>query len=249
MRFKFLKRVVFILLVFYSCYSMSQQVADTSLVAKIENPYHTFQSGPLIYIDEMHHNFHTMEGRFKPFSDVMKSDGYNVKSLTRYDLLKSNDILVISNAIHQKNVGNWAQPIHDAFNTEEITLLKNWVASGGRLLIIADHMPFSGATNTLANAFGFDFCDGFAQLSQPTNKPDTFSEENLRLIPSIITDGSFGKKLHSVTTFTGSSFEIPKNAIGILKFLKGDTCLQPKIAWQFDDDTPTKDLELSLIHI
>jgi hypothetical protein len=48
-----------------------------------------------------------------------------------------------------------------------------------------------------------------------------------------------------VTTFTGSSFQIPSNATGILKFLKGDACLQPEVAWEFDEHTKSKDLENS----
>ena len=66
---------------------------------------------------------------------------------------------------------------------------------------------------------------------------------NSRLISSEITNGSNGQKISSVTTFTGSSFSIPKEATGILKFNKGDICLQPKVAWQFKETTPQKDLE------
>ncbi|MGB0915797.1 MAG: hypothetical protein ACPGVI_06975, partial [Crocinitomicaceae bacterium] len=42
---------------------------------------------------------------------------------------------------------------------EEITFIKNWVKKGGKLVLIADHMPFAGAANDLAKAFGFEFCD------------------------------------------------------------------------------------------
>ena len=225
--------------------ALSQQVADTTLVPPIANSYYKNQKGPTVYIDEIHNNFHTKDGRFKPFSSLLERDGYIVKSLTNFDLLKNADVLVISNAIHSNNIRNWQQPIHDAFSSKEIKVLKKWVEAGGRLLIIADHMPFAGATNTLTNAFGFDFCDGFAQLSKPEGEPDLFSEENKRLMTSKITDGTFGKVLTSVTTFTGSSFQIPENAIGIFKFKKGDVCLQPEIAWQFDEDTTSKDLEYS----
>lgn len=228
-----------------SCIAMSQQEVDTLLVPQIVNPYYKTSQGPTVYIDEIHNNFHTKDGRFKPFSTLLERDGYTVKSLTTYDVLNEAEVLVISNAIHTNNIRSWQQPIHDAFSSEDIRILKNWVEEGGRLLIIADHMPFSGATNSLANAFGFDFCDGFAQLSMPENEPDLFSEENKRLLVSKITDGTYGKSITSVTTFTGSSFQIPEKAIGILKFKKGDECLQPEIAWRFDDDTPSKDLKNS----
>ena len=55
-------------------------------------------------------------------------------------------------------------------------------------------MPFAGAANTLANAFGFDFCDGFANLKKDQrNSPDIFSNDNKRLVSSEITDGAFWK--------------------------------------------------------
>nr|WP_321221835.1 hypothetical protein [uncultured Psychroserpens sp.] len=245
MAFKVFKKFIIYSLCAYSCIALSQQVADTTLVPQIDNPYYNTINAPTLYIDEIHNNFHTKEGRFKPFSTLLTRDGYDVKALTNINLLDEKDILVISNALNSRNIGNWQQPIYDAFSSEEIKALKIWVKKGGKLLLIADHMPFSGASNSLANAFGFDFCDGFAQLSKPQNEPDLFSEENKRLLSSIITDGTFGEPVTSVTTFTGSSFEMPEKARGILKFLKGDECLQPEIAWQFNDTTPSKDLRSS----
>lgn len=242
----FSNNLKYVLIIFVSCqwyYCTSQQIADTTLVPKVGTPYHILDEGPKVYIDEMHNNFHTLNGRFKPFATLLARDGYQVKSLLSFDDLNDTDILVISNAINSKNSSRWEQPIHDAFDAKEIKQIKQWVHQGGRLLIIADHMPFSGATNTLANAFGFDFCDGFAQLTKEENQPDHFSEENKRLLSSKLTDGTYGQPLKSVTTFTGSSFQIPSNATGILKFIKGDSCLQPEIAWQFDEDTKTKDLD------
>lgn len=224
------KQIVSSCILCCSFIGISQQLADTTLVPQIGKPYYKAQKGPTVYMDEIHNNFHTKDGRFRPFSTLLKRDGYEVKPLTNFELLKNIDVLVISNAINSKNIGNWQQPIHDAFSSEDINTLKKWVENGGRLLIIADHMPFSGAINSLANAFGFDFCDGFAQLSQPQNEPDIFSEENNRLLTSKITDGTYGKQLNNVTTFTGSSFQIPEKAIGVLKFKKGDVCLQSEIA-------------------
>lgn len=220
----------------------AQQKVDTLRVHEIKNPYHKGHEGPKVFIDEQHNNFQTFNGRFQPFSTLLQSDGYRVAPIRAFEVLGETDILVISNPINSKNIGNWQQPIHDAFNTDEIKIIKQWVLNGGRLLLIADHMPFAGAANSLVQAFGFDFCDGFAQLNNPDNQFDVFSVNNNRLLKTQITDGTYGKALNSVTTFTGSSFQIPTQAIGILKFKKGDTCLQPEVAWQFDDQTKTKDL-------
>jgi hypothetical protein len=233
------------LVTFFILFSLNaQQNVYTKIEIKIVNPRFDNYKGPRIVIDQSHHNFHQLNGRFKPFADLMTSDGYQLDSIVDYKRLLKNDVLVISNPINQKNIGNWRQPIYNAFSSEDIIYIKEWVKKGGKLLLIADHMPFSGAANKLANAFGFDFCDGFAyQKKENRNAPDIFSIHNNRFLNTIISDGTLGEKIDNITTFTGSSFTIPKNAIGILKFIKGDYCLAPEIAWRFNDDTPRTDLE------
>ena len=222
----------------------TQQRADDVIIPKIENPRFKEGKGARILIDQSHNNFHQLNGRFKPFADLMTNDGYQLDSINDIKKLLKNDVLVISNPINQKNIRNWRQPIYNAFSEEDISYIKNWVKKGGKLLLIADHMPFSGAANKLANAFGFNFCDGFAyQKKENRNAPDVFSIQNNRFLNSVISDGTLGKKIDNITTFTGSSFTIPKKAKGILKFKKGDYCLAPEIAWRFNDDTPSSDLE------
>lgn len=235
--------VVF-LMIFLTSFCFSQQRVANIDAPKINNPRFLKSKGPVIYIDQTHQNFHQKEGRFKPFANLLTADGYKVDSIINLKKLKSNDILVIANPIHQKNVGNWRKPIHAAFTKTEIAFIKNWVKKGGRLILIADHMPFAGAANNLANAFGFNFYDGFAYLQkEKRNLPDVFSEDNERLISSEITDGTLGKKINTITTFTGSAFTIPDTAKGILKFKKDDYCLTPAIAWQFNGNTPRHDLK------
>jgi hypothetical protein len=222
----------------------AQQDADQIIIPKFDEPTFNLGNGPKVYIDQSHHNFHQKSGRFKPFADLLTADGYQVDSIINLKKLHKQDVLVISNPINQKNLGNWQQPIHDAFTQEEIIFLQNWVAEGGNLLLIADHMPFAGAANTLANAFGFNFCDGFANLDkEQKNSPDIFSKENKRLLSSELTDGLKTGNIDELTTFTGSSFTIPKGAKGVLKFLKGDVCLAPEIAWQFNETTTRTYLE------
>lgn len=233
-----------IVMVFLTSFCFSQQRAGNIDIPKIEHPRFLNSARQTIYIDQMHQNFHRKEGRFKPFADLLTADGYKLDSIINFKKLKTDDILVIANPVHQKNFRNWRRPIHTAFAKTEIDFLQNWVKKGGRLILIADHMPFAGATNNLANAFGFNFYDGFAYLQkEKRNLPDVFSEDNERLISSEITDGTLGKKINTITTFTGSAFTIPKTAKGILKFKKDDYCLTPDIAWQFNEDTPRQDLE------
>lgn len=234
----------FFFVLFAQTFLNAQQTADNIIIPKIENPRFKKNKGSKIVIDQGHHNFHQINGRFKPFADLMTADGYQLDSLQNLKDLTEDNILVISNPIHQRNVRNWRQPIHSAFSKDEIIYLKKWVKNGGKLLLIADHMPFAGAANSLAKAFGFNFCDGFAyQQKEQRNAPDIFSINNKRFLNTIISDGTLGKKIDNITTFTGSSFTIPKKAKGILKFKKGDYCLAPEIAWRFNDNTPSTDLE------
>lgn len=231
------------LLFFSEAVLIAQQQADTSYIINIETPRFPSENSPKILIDGMHNNLHQLNSGFAPFAKLAKADGFNVGALNSYGQLSEANILVIANPINSKNQGNWSRPVYTAFEDEEIQKIRNWVEDGGSLLLIADHMPFAGAAGKLANAFGFDYCDGFAQLSGMENGNEIFSKANNRLINNIITNGTFGKSIDRVTTFTGSSFSIPGEAIGILKFLENDRCLQPETAWQFNDSTKTSDLD------
>ncbi|WP_235297325.1 YybH family protein [Portibacter marinus] len=195
------------------------------------------ESGPIIHIDETHNNFHILSMRFAPFAKLARLDGYRPKEFTTKTQLENVVILVIANPIHVDNVGNWKRPIHFAFSEEEVKEIKKWVHEGGRLLLIADHMPFSGAAQNLAQEFGFDFCDGFTNVANQVNGNDVFSIENGKLLHHDIVNGTLGHPIKHLTTFTGSAFAKPENAEGILAFEAVDTCLQPDIAWRFDSTT------------
>ena len=57
--------------------AMAQQFADPEFDAKVIRPAFT-DTHPLVLLDEAHNNFHTTFGRYKPFVDLLKNDGYNV---------------------------------------------------------------------------------------------------------------------------------------------------------------------------
>ena len=225
--------------------SFSQQQPDNSFVTEFDSPNFSAENSPLILIDEMHNNLHILSTGFGPFAGLAKADGFKVEAFNSYSLLDNTDIFVIANPINEKNQGNWKRPIYSAFKNDEIEKLKKWVENGGRLLLIADHMPFAGAANELAMAFGFEYCDGFAQLSERENQNDIFSRSNKRLPESPVTNGQYGKEISKLTSFTGSSFKIPEAAIPVISFQHNDRCLQPEIAWQFNDSTKTSELSPS----
>ena len=77
-----------------------QQVNDPDFTGQVEHPAFT-KSHPRIGIDEAHRNFHTRNGRYKPFAALMESDGFVVTAAPHFDArsLKGVDILVIANAM------------------------------------------------------------------------------------------------------------------------------------------------------
>jgi hypothetical protein len=235
-------KVTSLVIAFLSVFSLpllGQQVADTLFNPAIANPAYQTGRGSVVLIDEAHANFHTADGRFKPFADVLRKDGYVVNpsslSFTSQQLAKGK-IMVISNALHPSNVGNWTLPTPSAFSDEEIVAVNTWVKAGGSLFLIADHMPFPGAAEKLAGSFGFKFYNGFA--SKNSGK-DIFTPGN-GLMSNAITKGRNEKEtVTSLQTFTGHAFEIPKGAQPIVILNSKYEVKMPVTAWEFTKDTPS----------
>lgn len=55
----------------------AQQVADPDFDPNVATPAYT-KKHPKVLLDEAHHNFYTASGRYKPFADLITSDGYQV---------------------------------------------------------------------------------------------------------------------------------------------------------------------------
>jgi hypothetical protein len=217
-----------------------QQIADTSFRPFIGKPEYEKGLGPKILVDEGHNNFHTAEGRYLPFAQLLREDGYNVTGISgEFDKnhLKEAKILVIANALNRINVQNWYLPTPSAFTSKEITAVRDWVSSGGSLFLIADHMPMGGAASGLAAAFGFKFTNGFAaDTSKPG--PDYFYRKDNTLLPCSITNGRNSDEFISkVVTFTGQAFLSPTGATDILRFDKRYLLLQSDTAWVFGPGT------------
>lgn len=214
---------------------LAQQIADTAFTYTAEHPKSPPGKGSDVWIDEAHQNFHTLGGRYAPFAKVLQQDGYQVGANTRqFDeaSLKSCRILVISNALDSSNAGGrWSLPCPSAFNAGEIEAVNQWVKNGGRLLLIADHMPFAGAAEALGRSFGFKFLNCFANDNRQRNM-ERFYPGNGTLLKHSITQG-----IDTVITFTGSAFRIPKRAKPLLA-LKNYTLIMPEVAWQFEENSP-----------
>jgi hypothetical protein len=225
----------------------AQQRADTLFRFDIESPRYPSGKGPVILLDEAHHNFHTTAGRFRPFAEFLRQDGYVVKGNNQAftaDRLRAARILVIANALNAANAEVWTLPTPSAFTEDEIVALASWVHSGGSLFLIADHMPFPGAAEKLATAFGFTFYNGFAMRKKgdispggALNRPDIFTPGH-GLIEGPITQGSEPhERVTSVRTFTGQAFGIPAQAIPLVVLDDQFELLMPRTAWQFATET------------
>ena len=224
-------------LVSFCCAKLfAQQVSDTAFVFPIQHPKYELGKGSLVMIDAAHNNFHTLAGRYAPFGKVLQNDGYRLISRDSRFVetdFQTGRILVISNALDSVNTGGrWRLPNPSAFSAAEISAVHDWVKSGGRLLLIADHMPFAGAAQSLAAAFGFELLNCFA-MDNRSRSLERFYKGNQTLLENEITQG-----LDTVVSFTGSAFRIPKAAKPILN-LKNYTLLLPDVAWQFEENTPS----------
>lgn len=113
--------------------------ADTSYVPWVQRPGYG-RRGPQLLIDEAHGNTHTAQGAYAPLAKLYARDGYRVsrgrQRLFR-DLLEPCQVLVIANPAAR-------------FEAEEVGALRNWVAEGGGLLLVAG----SPAARPLAALFG-----------------------------------------------------------------------------------------------
>jgi len=213
----------------------AQQVADTAFHPDVSPPAFAPGSGPRVALDQAHHNFHTVDGRYLSFARLLRADGFVVSGsdvpLTA-GALADIDVLVVANALNERNerTEDWALPTPSAFTTEEIEAVRAWVEEGGALLLIADHMPFAGAAHDLAAAFGFDFANGFAFEDPDASGggPMIFRRADGSLAAHAITDGGrAGARVDSVATFTGSAFRPPPGATSLLTFRPDVVSLNP----------------------
>jgi len=228
----------------------AQQVADSAFHPDVGPAAFAEGSGRRVAVDEAHHNFHTVDGRYLSFARLLRSDGFVVSgsdaSLTA-GTLADLDVLVVANALNERNESgeNWTLPTPSAFTPQEIATVRAWVEGGGALLLIADHMPFAGAAHDLAAAFGFEFVDGFALEGGDVGGrgPMVFRRADGSLAAHPVTDGGqAGERVDSVATFTGSAFRPPTGAVSLLTFRDDVVSLNPDTAWTFHDDTPRTDV-------
>ena len=221
--------------------AMAQQVADMDFAPRVSPAVFREGEGPRVAIDEAHFNFHTADGRYAPFTALLRRDGFAVTSLRETfsrDALANVDVLVIANALNERNAENWALPTPSAFAADEIAAVRDWVEQGGALLLIADHMPFGGAAADLGRAFGFEFSNGYATAPASGNGWFVFdrASDGLRDHP-IVRGRNEAEAVASVTTFTGQAFTVTGGR-ELFVLPDGAVVALPELAGQITADTP-----------
>jgi hypothetical protein len=209
-------------LVFLTTIAVAQQLPDPEFNTSVENSAYK-KDGPRVMFDEAHHNFHTADGRYKPFVDLVVNDGYRViRNRVPFTkaTLSSYKILVIANALGAEEDDEEGAD-RSAFTEEEIQAVYDWVKSGGSLLLIADHAPFGSAAAALASRFGVDMSKGYtfdpqnSVAGSPTQL--IFSRENKLLANHPITEGrGENERINLVRSFTGQSLKGPEDSTAIL---------------------------------
>jgi len=211
-----------LLLLAVAAVAIGQQIPDPTFNASVERPAFT-KKHPRVLFDEAHHNFHTAGGRYKAFADLITSDGYTVtpgKEKFSKKTLKGFDVLVISNALGAADLDT-PEANNSAFTEEECDAVRDWVRSGGALLLIADHFPIGGATGSLARRFGVEMSNAYTDDEANYDKELNnilFSRENKLLMDHPITRGrDANERINRVVTFTGQSLKGPSDSSVLLK--------------------------------
>jgi hypothetical protein len=203
--------------------ALAQQSPDPQFDTSVARPAYK-DDGPRVMFDEAHHNFHTSDGRYKPFVDLLSNDGYRVVR-NRQPFVKARlsgfKILVIANALGAEEDDDEGAD-KSAFTDEEIEAVADWVKGGGDLLLIADHAPFGGAASALATRFGVEMSKGytFDPQNSVTGLPTQliFSRENKLLASHSIAEGrNENERIKLVRSFTGQSLKGPEGSVEILK--------------------------------
>lgn len=191
-----------------------EQLVDPAFRAVVRRPAYS-GPGPTVAIDEAHENFHTATGQYRPFAELLRSDGYSVQSSTakfQPGALAGIDVLVIANALPEDS----PDPSQPAFTDQECDVLRDWVRSGGSLLLVADHAPFGGAAGSLAGRFGVDMGKGWAFDRADTGGITTqltFSREHGSLGTHVILRGRTSEEeVRVIRSFTGQSLGVPDGA-------------------------------------
>ncbi|WP_125558193.1 DUF4350 domain-containing protein [Pseudoalteromonas rubra] len=247
----------------------STQQGDPDFTPQNTERRFSADSSPLVLFDEAHHNFLTMHGRYRAFTQVLQSDGYTVRASSQpfsTAHLNQADILVIANAL-DRNRTDWSPPFGKAFTAQEVSAVIGWIEQGGSLFLVADHTPFPRVIDNLTTALGVEFSHAHVGEAQFSTADNTLAQHvitlavvpALRTLPGAVSMTGFGVtsavggaasaaaeqstgQIEQVRSFGGSAFKVPQGAVSLLTLGSGKIAVTPEIPFQITADSPRVDV-------
>jgi hypothetical protein len=200
------------------------QVEDSTYLPRVEKPTFT-QRHPVVLIDEAHNNLFTTRGMYRSFTALLRGDGFTVfpsRQAFSAALLKNADVLVVADASLTRNL-NGPDAREPAFRREECDVVRDWVRSGGALLLIADHAPFGSAMDSLGTRFGVDMGKSRTVDTRRVDRETgniaciAFTREHKTIGDHPITRGrNRAERINRVIVFGGQSLEGPPGSVELL---------------------------------
>lgn len=173
----------------------AQQMPDRSFRPMLEDRAYATGTGPVVCFDEGHANAHTLAEGFWPFGDLVRRDGYVVRTakMDRESLTECRIVVIVAPRMRVAVTGE----------------LRTWVSAGGSFLLIADREARAAASDVAA-AFGVVLTDAVAQ-------PGRFRLADQTLRSHGVARGRHAKEAAaSVTTFEGTAMQVPATAEPVL---------------------------------
>lgn len=200
--------------------SAAQQVSDPDFDTSVARPAYP-QNGPVVLLDEAHANFHTADGRYRPFAELLRNDGYSVtagRTPFAREALEGVDVLVIANALPPDGPASGTPALTD----RESDAVRDWVRDGGSLLLIADHTPFGNAVENLSLRFGVTMGKGwvwdFRQSGEDITTQLVSSRENGLLGEHPLLRGrDASEEVTTLRAFSGQSLGVPPGATVLMR--------------------------------
>ncbi len=190
--------------------ALASQRADPDFEIKIDSRTFPPGEGPVITVDEGHHNAHTATGRYSFFADILRQDGYVVeRSGTAFTAENLADVEILVVATPLNGMEDGSLPPRSALKDEEVTQLHDWIRRGGSLFLVSDHMPIPGAQENLLQAFGIHGLNGGARPSDPSmSSTIIFRRSDGSLGPHPVIDGlNPSERINSVASLGGFAFQ------------------------------------------
>jgi hypothetical protein len=196
--------------------------------ARVKNPAYT-ASHPQVLYDEAHFNLYAAGGRYKPFADLVTSDGYRVvptkEPFTAQSLMGSEVLVIVNAGSAQPEAADRSKL---AFTNDECSIVREWVGQGGALLLVADQAPAGTAAANLAVAFDVEMGKAFTidpvNFEQSANNLSWigYSRANKGLGDHPIMRGrDSSERINRVLSFTGQSLKGPKESVPLLILSRG----------------------------